>query len=69
MRTLLGPLLMKNGSRELPLNGINSLKKTTYVEYIDTMPARIKVIIKSKGGPTKYQTFFYNKCCIGSDLR
>ena len=28
------------------------------LKYIDSMPARIKAIIKSKGGPTKYQTFF-----------
>ena len=25
-----------------------------YLEYIDSMPARIKTIIKSKGGPTKF---------------
>jgi hypothetical protein len=61
MQTLLGLLLKKNGSRELPLNGINSLKKTTYVKYTDTMPARILKLssrIKSKGGSTKYRTFF-----------
>ena len=28
------------------------------LKYIDSMSARIKAIVKSKGGPTKYQTFF-----------
>ncbi|KAG2207089.1 hypothetical protein INT46_010489 [Mucor plumbeus] len=27
------------------------------LKYIDSMPVRIKATIKSKGGPTKYQTF------------
>ena len=28
------------------------------LKYIDSMSAKIKAIVKSKGGPTKYQTFF-----------
>jgi hypothetical protein len=51
MPTLLDPLLKKDLEHRIAIEWYKFTEKI-YLKYIGSMPARNRVIIKSKGGPT-----------------